>query len=100
MFAVFCSIFIRLYLNLTIDCLDNFLSGAALSDKNKLLNWILDHADIFLRKFWTETNCKFFHEFFNLFDQVNKSVCFKNRKVKAKFGPYNGPQATLSVLVF
>ena len=39
----------------------------------------------------------FFHEFFDLFDQVNcykKSSCYKNHKVKPKFGPYDGPYST------
>ena len=100
LFSVFSSVFIRLYLNLTIDCLDNFLCQVALIDKNKLVNLILKHADIFFSKFWNETNSKFVHEFLDLSDQVSKSVCFKNHKVKPKFGLDNGPQATLPVLLF
>ena len=75
LFSAFSSVFIRLYLDLTINCLENFLCRAVLVDKNKMANQILKHASIFLNKFWNETNSKFFHEFFDLFDQVNKSAC-------------------------
>ena len=97
LFMAFSSLFVRLYLNLTVDYLDNFLCRAALADRTKLIGLILKHAKIFLLKFWNETNSKFFHEFFDLFDQVNKSVCYKNQELKPKFGPYNFPPCTLSV---
>ena len=47
LFPAFCSVFIRLYLNLTINCLENFICRAALVDKNKMKNQILTHASIF-----------------------------------------------------
>ena len=47
LFSAFSSVFIRLYLILTINCLDNFLCRAALVNKNKMTNQILKHAGIF-----------------------------------------------------
>ena len=91
LFRAFCSVFVRIYLNLTISCFEDILSKVAVIDKNKILTQILKHAEIFLRKFWTETNMKIFHEFFYLFDELNRSFCYKNDKVKPKFGPYFAP---------
>ena len=74
-------------MNLTISCFEDLLSKAAVVDKNKILTQILKHAEIILLKFWRETNIKFFHEFFDFFDQLNRSACYRKDKVKPKFGP-------------
>ena len=83
---------------LTISCFEVILSKVDVIDKNKILTQILKHAEIVLLKFWRETNIKFFHEFFDWFDQLNKSVCYRNGIVKPKFGPYYAPRPTLSVM--
>ena len=67
-------------MNLTISCFEDILSKVTVIDKNKILTQILKHAEIFLQKFWTETNMKFFREFFYLFDELNRR--YKNGKVK------------------
>ena len=72
LFRAFCSVFVRTYLNLTISCFEDILSKIAVIDKNKILTQVLKHAEIALLKFWRETNIKFFHEFFDLFDQLKK----------------------------
>ena len=100
LFSAFCSVFIRIYLSLTISFVEDLLCRVALNDKSKILNVILKHAETVLVKFWNNTNVKFFHEFFDLFDQVNKSVCYEKHKVKPKFGSYYTPQSTLSVKSF
>ena len=41
---------------------------------------------------------KFFHEFFDLFDELNRSFCYKNDKVKPKSGPYFAPRPPLTVM--
>ena len=78
-------------MNLTISCFEDILSKVPVIDKNKILTQILKNAEIFLRKVWTETNVKFFHEFFDLFDELTRSFCYRNDKVKPKFGPYFAP---------
>ena len=92
LFITFSSLFVRLYLNVIVYCLNNFLCRAALADRTKLIDLILKHAKILLLKFW-----KFFHKFLDLFDQLNKSVCYKNQELKPKLGPHNFPQCTLPV---
>ena len=83
---------------MAVSCFEDILSKVAVIDKNKILTQILKHTEIFLRKFWTETNMTFFHEFFDLFDELNRSFCYKNDKVKPKFGPYFAPRPTLTVM--
>ena len=83
LFSAFCSDFIGIYLNLTISFVEDLLCRVALNDKSKILNVILKHAGTVLVKF------------FDLFDQVNKSVCYENHKVKQKFAPYYATQSTL-----
>ena len=85
-------------MNLTISCFEDSLSKVAVVDKNKILTQILKHAEIILLKFWRETNIKLFQEFFDLFDQLNRSVCYRNDEVKPKFGPYFAPRPTLTVM--
>ena len=53
LFQDFCSVFVRIYLNLTITCFEDILCRVALIDKNKILTQILKHTD---------TNTKIFHE--------------------------------------
>ena len=71
-----------------------------MSDEQKIIQNILNHAYFFLGKFWDETNNKFFYEFFDMFDMVNFSVCYQNFQTKPKFGPYHGSRCTLSVIYF
>ena len=60
LFAAFCSVLIRMYLNYTVECFSDFLSRVSLSDEQKIIQKILKHAYIFLSKFWDETSYKFF----------------------------------------
>ena len=43
----FCSVFVRVYLNLTVSCFEDILSKVAVIDKNKILTQTLKHAEIF-----------------------------------------------------
>ena len=100
LFAAFCSVFVRMYLNYTIDYFSDLFSRISLSDEKKIIKKTFRHALILLKKFWDESNYKFFYEFFDMFDKVNSSVCYQNVTNKPEFGPYNGPYSTLSVIYF
>ena len=63
LFAAFCSVLIRMYLNYTVECFSGFLSRVSLSDEQKIIQNILKHAYIFLIKFWDETNLSSFMNF-------------------------------------
>ena len=63
LFSAFSSVFIRLYLNLTINCLENLLCRIVLTDKNKIIKQILKHANMIFGKLWNKTNSNFFHDF-------------------------------------
>ena len=89
-----------MYLNYTVACFSDFLSRVSLPDEQKIIQKILKHAYIILCKFWDETNYKLFYEFFDMFDKVNSSVCYQNVYTKPKFGPYDGPSCTFSVIYF
>ena len=100
LFAVFCSVFVRINLNYTIDYFSGLFSRIYLSDEKKIIEKIFRHASSLLNKFWDESNYKFFYEFFDMFDKVNSSVCYENVTNKPEFGPYHGPYSTLSVIYF
>ena len=100
LFAPFCSVFVRMYLNDTIDYFSGLFSRISLSDEKKIIEKIFRHALSMLNKFWDESNYKFFYEFFDMFDKVNSSVCYQNVTNKPEFGPYQCPYSTLSVIYF
>ena len=56
LFAAFSSILIRMYLNCTVKSLLSLLSSVSLADEKKISQIVLKHANIFLNKFWHETN--------------------------------------------
>ena len=68
--------------------------------EHKIIEKIVKHGHFLLSKFWHDTNINFFYEFFDLFDLVNSSVCYQNVATKPKFGLYNGPCPTLTVIHF
>ena len=98
--AAFSSVVVRMYLNYTIKSLSNLLCQVSLSDEKTIITIIIKHALIFLRKFWYESNYKFFYEFFDMFDTVNSSACYKNLNTEPKFGPYCYAVYSLSVSYF
>ena len=78
LFAAFCSAFVRMYLNCTIDYFSGLFSRIFLSDEKKIIEKFFRHASSLLNKFWDESNHKSFYEFFDMFDKVNTSVCYQN----------------------
>ena len=47
LFAAFCSVLIRMYLNYTVECFSDFLSRVSLSDEQKIIQKILKHTYLF-----------------------------------------------------
>ena len=99
MIFAFSAVFVRMYLNCTIDHFSDLISQLSLADERKL----------FLKKFWFplnllheffDINYLFFHEFFNVFDEVNFSQCYVVSSNKPKFGSYGPPICSLEVIMF
>ena len=99
LFAAFSAVFVRMYLNCTIDHFSDLISQLSLADERKL----------FLKKFWFPLNLLheffyinylFFYEFFNVFDDVNFSQCYVVSSNKPKFGSYGPPICSLEVIMF
>ena len=87
----------RMFLNCVLKCFNNLLLSLSLHDEKKICHIILRHAQYFLNRFWHESNYRYFYEFFDVFDTVNTSACFKNSKDKLKFGPYYFYSCSLTV---
>ena len=47
LFAAFCSVLIRMFLNYTVDCFSDLLCRVTLSDEQKIIQKILNHAYFF-----------------------------------------------------
>ena len=70
MFAAFCGVLVRMYLNYTLQYFSEFISNVSLSDEKKIINKIFKYAYNFLSEFF-DVNHWLFYEFFDLFDKVN-----------------------------
>ena len=47
LFAAFCSVLIRMFLNYTVDCFSDLLCRVTLSDEQKIIQKILNHGYFF-----------------------------------------------------
>ena len=99
LFAVFCGVLVRMYLNYTINYFSEFISNISLSDERKIIRKIFKYAYDLLNIFF-DVNHWFFYEFFDLFAKVNASDCYVVYNNKTKYGPYHGPKATLEISFF
>ena len=97
LFAYFCSIFVRLYLNYAMERFSDLMSTLKLSDEKFVIEQILNFARDLLHDFF-DTNYMFFYEFLNVFDEVNLSDCYWLPSNKPNFGPYISPQFTLEII--
>ena len=70
LFAAFCGVLVRMYLNYTLQYFSEFISNVSLSDEKKIINKIFKYAYNFLSEFF-DVNHWLFYEFFDLFDKVN-----------------------------
>ena len=92
LFAAFCGVLVRMYLNYTMFVI-------SLSDEAKIIRKIFKFACDLLNNFFNVNHC-FFYEFFDLFAKVNASDCYVIYNNKPKYGPYQGPKATLEISFF
>ena len=97
LFAYFCSIFVRMYLNYAMEHFSELILTLKLSDEKHVIENILNSAHDLLYDFF-DTNYLFFNEFLNVFDEVNLSDCYGVASNKPKFGPYICPQCTLEII--
>ena len=75
LFVAFCSVLVRMYLNITTDHFSEIMSDLSLADEKKVVNKIFSSASLLLHTFFG-LNYLFFHELFDLFSHVNDSGCF------------------------
>ena len=87
LFAYFCSILVRLYLNYAMEHFSELISTIKLSDEKFVIEQILTFANELLHDFF-DTNYLFFYEFYNVLDEVNLSDCYIIASNKPKFGQY------------
>ena len=74
LFVAFCSVLMRLYLNIAMKSFEALISNISLADEKKLIAKILTGARMLLFRFF-DLNYNFFYEFFDLFSKVNVSNC-------------------------
>ena len=98
LFAYFCSIFVRMYLNYAMEHFLELILTLKLSDEKYVIKNILNSAHDLLYDFFDTNYLFFFYEFLNVFDKVNLSDCDAVASSKRKFGPYNHPQCTLEII--
>ena len=99
LFAAFCGVLVRMYLNYTLQYFSEFISNVSLSDEHKIIKNFFRYVYNFLSKFFDINHC-FFYEFFDLFDKVNGSDCYVVCDNKPKYGPYHGPRGTFQISFF
>ena len=99
LFAAFCGVLVRMYLNYTFEYFSEFISNVRLSDEKSITMKIVNYAYNVLGKFF-HVNHWFFYEFFDLFAKVNGSDCYVVCYNKPKYGPYHGPKSTLEISFF
>ena len=98
LFAYFCGVLVRMYLNYAMEHLSELISVVKLSDEKFIVQNIFNAACDLLHDFF-DTNYLFFYEFLNVFDEVNLSDCYGVAINKPKFGPYLPPQCTLEIII-
>ena len=76
-----------------------FISNISLSDEAKIIQKNFKFACDLLNNFF-DVNHWVFYEFFDLFAKVNASDCYVIYNNKPKYGPYQGPKATLEISFF
>ena len=97
LFAYFCSMLVRLYLNYAMEHFCELISTIKLSDEKFVIEKILTFAYELLNDF-LDTNYLFYYEFYNVLNEENLSDCYRVASNKPKFGPYIRPQITLEII--
>ena len=60
LFAAFCGVLARMYLNYTMECFSKFISNISLKDESKIIQKTFKFAYDFLNKFFDVNHCFFF----------------------------------------
>ena len=99
LFAAFCAVLVRMYLNYTIDHFSDLTSQVSFSEEGKIIRRIFWFALDLLHKFF-DINYSLIYQFFDMFDEINSNQCFVDCANKQKLGPYNGPKRSLETTMF
>ena len=93
-----CISFVSVMLRLMVNYYTEFFSKMKLSlrDEECIMKKIYMAANSLFESFFKETNCLFFHEMFDCFEEGNNSYCYE----KPQFGPYHPPLAILEIMRF
>ena len=83
--CAFCSHLIRMFLNILFSIVNKYFLTE--SCQEELVQIIVKTAAHFLTNFIHQFNIEYIYEFFDKFEDFNKSVCYCVKK-KQKFGPY------------
>ena len=99
LFMAFCSVLMRLYLNIALKCFETLISNVSLVDENKLITKIVTGAKMLLFRFF-DLNYEFLYLCFDLYSKVNGSDCCVMFSNKPKYGPYSGLKYNLQIIMF
>ena len=99
LFGAFSAVFVRMYLNYTINHFSDLISQLSLADERKLFKKFFWFALNLLHEF-LDIDYLFFYEFFNVFEEVYFSQCYVVSSKKTKFGSYGPPTCSLEVIMF
>ena len=95
--CAFCSHLIRIFVNKLSLIVNRYFFFE--SSKQEILEVFLREAIYFFCNFIHQFNIEYFHEFFDIFEEVNKSPCYSVKK-EQKFGPYIQSSFDIKVSVF
>ena len=99
LFVAFCSVLMRLYLNIAMKSFETLISNISLADEKKLIAKISTGARMLLFRFF-DLNYNFFYDFFDLFSKVNVSNCYFMFSNKPKYGPYSSKIMVQQIIMF
>ena len=99
LFSTFSSHLLRLFLNVTFSAMQRFSLSHLCQEE--LARELIAECIHFFSNFVHQFNTEYFYEFFDKFEEFNKSVCFSVPK-ETRFGPYihSAFDITISVLSF
>ena len=95
--SAFCSHLIRLFLNTLYFVVKKYFLSE--SCKQQLLEVFVREAIHFFSNFIHQFNVQYFYEFFDKFEDLNKTLCFSVKK-EQEFGPYIHSAFDITVSVF
>ena len=97
--VAFSSVLVRMCLNITMNYYSTLISQISLVHEKTVIGKITLAARLLLFRFF-KLNHNFFFEFFDLFNEVNKSECYVMFEGKPKYGSNDICSYTLEVSMF